>query len=324
MLFERTQEGRPDAQEGAVTLFTMHAARGLKRPVVVPVNTLGAPRTESRAFVDEATGALLRKVLGAEPTGYAARWEAEKEEIRLERQQLWYVAATRALQTLLLPRPDAEPGRSAWRAPVDLALGDLPPFDRPPVAARAAAGIRPGAQSAETFRAEAEGIAGRQRRLFRVVPSRHEGGAPEPASPIISADEDAAATMAVDGWTQVRESVGRGAALRGRRERGLAIHKLIEEVLTGETLAACEPLETRAGVLAMLLGPTPRRKPPTTASLRPCRSPRRIQAKRFPENAGRFNRERARYLGNRPGRRGGTDRPRPVSPDQTPAGPARH
>ena len=46
------------------------------------------------------------------------------------------------------------------------------------------------------------------------------------------------------------------ATIRGGRERGLIVHKLLEEVLTGETPDQLEMLETRARALLAQLGVT--------------------------------------------------------------------
>jgi hypothetical protein len=43
-------------------------------------------------------------------------------------------------------------------------------------------------------------------------------------------------------------------AVRGGRERGLVVHKLLEEVLTGETADRAEALEIRARALLSQLG----------------------------------------------------------------------
>jgi hypothetical protein len=52
-------------------------------------------------------------------------------------------------------------------------------------------------------------------------------------------------------------SIARAArAARGGRERGLVVHKLIEEVLTGETPEQAEALETRARTLLLQLDVT--------------------------------------------------------------------
>ena len=45
-----------------------------------------------------------------------------------------------------------------------------------------------------------------------------------------------------------------GAYIQGGRERGLILHKLMEEVLTGETLGDVEPLQMRADELITQLG----------------------------------------------------------------------
>src|SRR3546814_15127005 len=45
-------------------------------------------------------------------------------------------------------------------------------------------------------------------------------------------------------------------AIQGGRERGLVLHKLLEEVLTGETAGARPALVSRAETLINTLGPT--------------------------------------------------------------------
>nr|WP_230426132.1 hypothetical protein [Ralstonia syzygii] len=55
--------------------------------------------------------------------------EAEKDELDRERIRLWYVAATRARELLVLPRLGTLPSKSAWIGLVDLSLAELPGLD---------------------------------------------------------------------------------------------------------------------------------------------------------------------------------------------------
>ena len=100
----RTVEGRPDAQEEAVALYTMHAAKGLEWPVVVPVNTMTQVRKSNSAVTDRASGRFFCPVFGVDPLGCDEAREAENAELDRERVRLWYVAATRARRSMAARR----------------------------------------------------------------------------------------------------------------------------------------------------------------------------------------------------------------------------
>lgn len=63
----RAVEGRPDAQEEAVALFTMHAAKGLEWPIVMPVNTMTGVISADSAVVDRESNIFYCPVLGVAP-----------------------------------------------------------------------------------------------------------------------------------------------------------------------------------------------------------------------------------------------------------------
>jgi ATP-dependent exoDNAse (exonuclease V) beta subunit len=129
----RAVEGRPDAQEEAVALYTMHAAKGLEWPIVVPVNTMTQIMAPESAVTDRGSGRFYCPVFGVKPTGYEAARDAEKAELDRERIRLWYVAATRARELLVLPRLDVTAKGSAWISLLDLSLAKLPALDLSPL-----------------------------------------------------------------------------------------------------------------------------------------------------------------------------------------------
>ncbi|MBJ7404890.1 MAG: ATP-dependent endonuclease, partial [Bradyrhizobium sp.] len=248
----RAVEGRPDAQEEAVALFTMHAAKGLEWPIVIPINTMTGVMTPDSAVIDRHTDTFHCPVLGVAPNGYDAARQAEKDELDRERIRLWYVAATRARELLVLPRLDTTPSKSAWIGLVDLSLADLPALDvshLPLDAATAAAGAG-NAQTRDGFAAEATTIADRQTRLIWLAPSRDEN-----AGGSLLREEEA------DIWTGSADDqppeLETNIVVQGGRERGLILHKLMEEVLTGETAEVSATLTERAANLIRALGKTP-------------------------------------------------------------------
>jgi ATP-dependent exoDNAse (exonuclease V) beta subunit len=243
-------EGRPDAQEEAIALYTMHAAKDLEWPIVVPVNTMTGLKAPDSEVTDRDTGTFYCPVFGVEPAGYDTVRNAEKAELDRERIRLWYVAATRARELLVLARLDAPPPKSpAWISLLDLSLGDLPALDLShlPTDMGTPAGATGNAQTREVFAAEAAAIAERHRRLTWLAPSRDESG----VGPVLISE-------APEIWTASDTAQSDGDALppsiQGGRERGLVLHKLFEEVLTGETSDEPAALEDRARALIIAIG----------------------------------------------------------------------
>ena len=245
----RAVEGRPDAQEEAVALYTMHAAKGLEWPIVVPINTMTGVIGPDRAVTDRASGRFYCPVFKVEPTGYAAARDDEGAELDRERVRLWYVATTRARELLVLPRLDVDPRRTAWISLVDLALASLPALDLDHHAPEVGAGdaAAENEQTREAFAAEAAAIAERQHSIVWRAPSRDE----DTAQPVLR--EEAPTILATDGDGAPADGAA-AAAIQGGRERGTILHMLIEEVLTGETAETQADLASRAGDLIRSLG----------------------------------------------------------------------
>ena len=245
----RAVEGRPDAQEDAVALYTMHAAKGLEWPIVVPINTITRMMGPDSAITDRANGRFYCPVFGVEPTGCAAAHEDEKAELRRERVRLWYVATSRAREILVLPRLDVAAAGSAWLSVVDLGLDALPALNLEHVPPEMDTG-EPAAENEHTreaFATEAAAIAARQHSIVWRAPSRDE----DTAQPVLR--EEAPTILATDGDGAPADGTA-AATIQGGRERGAILHKLIEEVLTGETAEAQPALSARAEALIHALG----------------------------------------------------------------------
>jgi exodeoxyribonuclease-5 len=254
----RAVEGRPDAQEEAVALFTMHAAKGLEWPIVIPINTMTGVMAPESAVIDRQAETFYCPVLGVAPEGYETVRQAEKEELDRERIRLWYVAATRARELLVLPRLDITPSKSAWIGLVDLSLADLPALDASHLPAgftTTAAGVA-NPQTRASFAAEAKTIAAGQTRLTWLAPSRDENA----AGRVLREEEPSLWTGSADDLPPELETT---AQVQGGRERGLILHKLMEEVLTGETPEAEATLTDRAADLIRAFGKVPVADPAT-------------------------------------------------------------
>ena len=108
-------------------------------------------------------------------------------------------------------------------------------------------------QDETTWRGEAATIAATRRAIVWRSPSRHEGSpdaAPPPERDEIFSD----ATAISEQLPPTSDTAAVASAVRGSRERGLVVHKLLEEVLTGETVDRVDALEIRARALLAQLG----------------------------------------------------------------------
>lgn len=247
----RQVEGRPDAEEQSVALITIHAAKGLEWPVVVPINMTGAPKSESGLMHDRRTGEFSIPVLNIEPAGYTAIKSWSETELARERVRLWYVAATRAGDLLVLPRHSAKLSDKSWARIVDLGLAALPAVNPADLGAEMSPTAAPAdnTQTRVLFADEAKKISDTAITIRWHRPSLHEADAPpsEPV-PVFSEPESVEAAVPV-------------IEIAGSATRGTILHKLMEEVLTGETQDTTIELERRATELLAQLGREPSSDP---------------------------------------------------------------
>ena len=247
----RQVEGRPDAEEDAIALITVHAAKGLEWPVVIPINMTGRPHSETGVMHDRRRNIFSVQVLGAQSAGYRdlRNWN-DQEEAR-ERVRLWYVATTRARDILILPHHSAKLPDGCWTNIVDLKLKQLVTLD-PEKLGQGISFAAPQVANAQTgaiFAAEAARIRAAMHTVAWTQPSRSEldaGRPPAPATLFENADDAEAATEIPV------------PAVAGSSQRGIILHKLMEEVLTGETAPAVADLHGRATELIGQLGLEPK------------------------------------------------------------------
>jgi ATP-dependent exoDNAse (exonuclease V) beta subunit len=254
---EAQVEGRPDGESDAVSVITMHLAKGLEWPVVIPINS-PTELYEDTSFLQRRSDDTIHfKILGHAPSDYEHIKADEKEQLRRERVRLWYVAVTRACDLLLLPR-QSERKNNDWMSIVDLRLGGVPLFDPRAITYAPELPLVEGTRNSQdeiTWRSEAAIIAGRRRSIVWRTPSRHETPH-DLAPPAERAEIYADVTALSESLPLEPDAAAVPATIRGGRERGLIVHKLLEEVLTGETPEQLETLETRARALLAQLGVT--------------------------------------------------------------------
>ncbi|MDQ7250543.1 UvrD-helicase domain-containing protein [Dongia sedimenti] len=214
-------EGRIDESEEAVSLVTIHSAKGLEWPVVIPVNT-GTQLRAPEQFVHRQSDDTLHWVLGGLPPPHLADAQAEEaSEAARERERLWYVACTRARDLLILPDLiGADP--TSWARILDLGATRLPELNAMalPETRRRRTPSATNLQTPEVFAAEDEFIVAAAPPIVWRRPSDHDDDRQHLG--------EVEASEAVDDQVEVVQPIGAG------RVRGILLHKLMEEMVTGE------------------------------------------------------------------------------------------
>lgn len=231
-----TDEGRVDESETAIALVTIHSAKGLEWPVVIPINTSTQLRGPERFVHRQSDDSLHWIVGGVVPPDLAGAQTEEAENAARERERLWYVACTRARDLLVLPHlPNA--GVRSWSRVVDLGQERLPEIDLSdaPEPARAEQKPTVNDQTPEVFAQEAAYVAAASLPIVWRRPSAHD---PDRAGGL-----ETVATEVGDGAVELPTPVGAG------RIRGLILHKLMEELLDGDLPETLADLSARATIL---------------------------------------------------------------------------
>jgi CRISPR-associated exonuclease Cas4 len=226
-------EGPIDAEGDAIEIVTVHSAKGLQWPIVIPINMVTRVRAVDRFVVADNTIHWIEG--GAAAPELMQVFRADGEAAARERLRLWYVACTRAEELLVLPHIP-EPDRRTWASVVALNHDALPEL------ALDATTLTPTAdesdqnsQTAPVFEQERVAVEAASRQPNWLRPSDADGDRLLAAEYAVAAEGNVAPEATI--------LVGAG------RVRGLVLHKLMEEVLTGESSEAPAALTARAAEL---------------------------------------------------------------------------
>lgn len=237
---ERMTEARPDGEDQSVSIITMHSAKGLEWPVVFIINSMTDLMKSSPMVVDVSARKLTMPFFDIDPTNYLATKEQSDNETYNERIRLLYVAATRARDVLIIPTHQKESDRQ-WATIIPLKLQDTPILSLPENndRLRRTRDVDNRSQDYSTFTKEAVAIGNLKETIIQRSPSRHE--------PAYVAQE----SLSYDDLIEAEPVYDLGEIVKGSAERGTIMHKLMEEILTGELNDDIPSIQDRAEQLTV-------------------------------------------------------------------------
>jgi CRISPR-associated exonuclease Cas4 len=226
-------EGRVDSDGDAIEIVTMHSAKGLEWPVVIPINSATLLRSRDQ-FIHRLSDDTLHWVLGeVVPPGLKVALDGDDADARRERERLWYVTCTRARDLLVIPQIPAAGARS-WAKVLDLGQRTIPELDLSSFEPKPSVSVPepPNSQTREIFLAEAAALELAAKPTRWIRPSDHDSDRLAVVEAVSSTDTSE--------FPETEKPIGAG------RVRGLLLHKLMEEVLNGELADDTISLRARA------------------------------------------------------------------------------
>jgi len=124
-------EAPSDYQGNSIDIVTVHRAKGLEWPIVIPINFVTMPENDEDFFfrsTDSSVHWTLGDVISSTLDTAVA---ADRAEAADERERLLYVACTRALDLLVLPEASWAPD-GGWAKFFDLGQSVLEEIKYPP------------------------------------------------------------------------------------------------------------------------------------------------------------------------------------------------
>lgn len=212
-------EGMIEADGQSIEIVTVHTSKGLEWPVVIPINRASMPR-RAEPFVHRRRDESLHWALGqVVPPGLGEALRREEAEKKDENIRLLYVACTRAMELLIIP-DFAWSNDASWAKLLDFKLDTAPELDigrlpRASVASRVPVENR---QSPQIFQEE-------QTRMEASPPVRWIK--PSDGDPDVMTED-------LSFETGGEEPPRAATAVEGGRVRGILLHKLMEELISGE------------------------------------------------------------------------------------------
>ncbi|MDA9398721.1 MULTISPECIES: UvrD-helicase domain-containing protein [unclassified Bradyrhizobium] len=230
-------EAPADYQGNSIEIVTVHKAKGLEWPIVIPINFVTMPENGEDFFfrsIDNSVHWTLGDVISSTLEAAVA---ADRAEAADERERLLYVACTRALDLLVLPAPSWTP-EGGWAKFFDLGQSALEEIRHPPPQPSTPTSLSPANhQTAAMFTDEQEAIEQRNPRIQWRRPS------------LADIDRELLDRATIDFGADDADSDDKAVVVGAGALRGIILHKLMEELLTGLLRPELADLNARASTL---------------------------------------------------------------------------